>query len=280
MSWAGGWAAVCRDPGAGIPQAERTTVFPYGYISFLLMLPFLRKIAKDMDFQGFVWLIVSAEIMQLVMALDYFLFRGQNNHTSHFYFFTSASYVLYPLCGYYLEHKLSRDKPNAETTLIFAVIALLTISFTCILTDWRRDMDGGWNSGNEQTYLSTFTVFPAMFIYVFFKSFLTKHQAPAFLKKILFVISSCTFGVYLFESTCRYQTKFIYLAIEKTVGVYPGCWIHALCAAALGIAATFLFKCLTGLLRHLIDRLIGRQKAVPPAPAAPEPAGQAKGDDG
>ena len=173
--------------------------YMYSYIAFLLMTPFLRKIAKGMTESEFVWLICATLIMKLLPVLDYLLFRGKHAHASDFTLFVYVSNVFYPLCGYFIENRMKKQRFSPETMLALLLVTILSFYLTCVLTDWRYDLTGKWDSSNTQTYLSTFVLIPSITFYMLLKGWFDHHPVSPRVGKALSIISGSTFGVYLFE---------------------------------------------------------------------------------
>lgn len=226
--------------------------YMYSYISFLIMLPLLRKIARGMNTGIMLLLVASAVLTETLPIVDYFIFHGENSHTSHFYLLASCNYLLFPMCGYYLDNVLPKEKLSVDALFVLFMGTLFSIWISCLLMDARSRLEGGWSTANMGTYINTFTLFPAIFLFCAFKRLFVDRKLPSFLVKLLSILSSCTFGVYLFEGIFRRHTRFVYEALYEKTGAYAANWIHALCSLIAGLACVFLWKCLTGLIRAAV----------------------------
>ncbi len=218
----------------------------YHYICFLLSAPYLRKIAVKMRDMDFYWLVVLVLIEKLVLFADYFFFRGQESHIWSFTFFSTARYFLYPLLGYYMDDKLSEEKYTFDVFFILLAATVVTLYLTCVVKQWVCDIEGGWSS-NVETYLDSLIVIPSITVFYGVKLWMKRAPASPRLAKALYLIGGCTFGVYLFEGFFRKWTSGVYDLLKPTVGSYFASWVHMLAALLLGLALTFVYKTLTGL---------------------------------
>ena len=218
----------------------------YNYICFLLSAPFLRKIAAKMRDMDFYWLIVLVLIEKLVLFADYFFFRGQESHIWSFTFFSTGRFFLYPLLGYYMDNKLSEKKYTFDVFFVLLAATVVALHLTCVAKQWVCDVEGGWSS-NVETYLDSLVVIPSITVFHGFKLWMKRAPASPRLAKALYLIGSYTFGVYLFEGFFRKWTYDVYALLKPVLGIYFAAWVHMLAALLLGLALTFVYKTLTGL---------------------------------
>lgn len=221
----------------------------YSYLCYMLLLPILRKLAQMMKKQDYILLIVVFLISELFSAADYALFRGTATHTYHISFFVAQKYVIYPLLGYYIDQHMN-DK-HEETFYVLAVLSVVSVYITCALMDWRYGLDGSWTSANQEAYMDRMAVIPAMFIFFAVKRLFNGRKLNEKVASVLFVLGSCTFGVYLFDPKWREFTHQIRVALIPTLGVYWATHVQTICACGLGMIATFAFKCGVGSVKLL-----------------------------
>lgn len=230
----------------------------YAYICLLLTIPFLRKIAQQMSEKDFYWLIVLQVIYSGVEFADYYFYRGSGAHSWAFSIFTATRALLYPLLGFYMENRMPKEKYQPETFIILAVLMIMSVYLSCVMMEWRCKVDGGWTSSNQEAYLDSLVVFPTVTIYYAARLWFLKHPASEKMGKILFHIGSYTFGVYLFEGFFRKWAMPVRDILRKKTSLYFATWVQILAAVALGLAATFLYKTLVGLLTLGVKRLFKR----------------------
>lgn len=231
----------------------------YSYICYLLMLPFLRGLVKVMKKRDYFLLALFFQAAQLLPVLDYALFRGSGAHTGYLHFFTAQAYVVYPLLGYYLDQQ---TEENRQEEVFYGLIFLsfVFLLFTCLLMDWRYAVDNGWTNSNMEAYMSTFTLIPAATLFWGIKRLFANRNLKERTGKVLFVLASCTFGVYLFDPKWRQFTQSIRSLLSPALGVYFATHVQTFCACLLGMAATFLFKCAAGGMKLMAGRITCKQK--------------------
>lgn len=232
----------------------------YAYICLLLTLPFLRRMAQGMRLQDAAMLVFLTVLANGLQFCDHLFFQSASTHIWSFTFFTNTTYVIYPLLGYFLEHKLPRNRYNLETAIGLLLASLLALYVTCVMTDWRCKVDGGWTGGNEEAYLSSLVVFPAIAVYYTAKYWFLRHPVSQRTARVLFIIASCTFGTYLFEGVFRAWTPAVFDLLEPLVGSYFAAWLQMLASCVLGIALTFLFKYTVAFVKACFVTLIEKIK--------------------
>lgn len=170
----------------------------YAYIAFLISLPFLRALVKQLDDKYFPYLIVLSLITSGVFPiLDYFLWGDAAKINSYFgSIWVTQAVVLYPCIGYYLEHRLDASKTGKWILPLWLVNAVL-IGVTCVVTYFRGQDMGEYSGGLSEKYFSAFTLVNAMTLYITIRHMMLKVRVKPWLKKGITMLSGCTFGVYL-----------------------------------------------------------------------------------
>lgn len=228
----------------------------YSYICYMLMLPFLRKLAKSMGKREYMLLIVFALIAEMIQVVDYALFQGKATHTYHLSFFIENKYVIYPLMGYYI-NQMPMDKEREETPYVLIILSVCALLATTALMYWRRDLDGGWTGANGEAYMEKLVIIPTITIFYCVRRVFSRIRMNEKTANVLFVLGSCTFGVYLFDPLWREYTQAVRTLLTPTLGKYFASHVHTLCACILGLAATFAFKCIVGYLSQTVKKIWG-----------------------
>ena len=227
----------------------------YSYICYMLMLPFLRKLAQTMRAKDYLLLIIIYQVAQPLPIVDYAIFQGSAAHTSYLNFFMAMNYVVYPLMGYYIDNQNMEDE-REETPYVLLFFSILAIAITCSLMDWRYGLDGGWTSNNREAYMSSFSLIPAITVFYAVKRMFAHRTLKKRTANLLFVLGSCTFGVYLFDPKWRSLTQGIRTMLTPVIGLYFATHVQVICACIVGIAATYIYKCITGGVMLLSKRIL------------------------
>lgn len=110
----------------------------YSYISFLVMLPFLRNIARQMDDRQFYYLLILS-----IVTLDFFPIISLKIGITriNFTIFLNSFTTLYPLLGYYLDS----HGDQLIKTYMYPVMAILTgagLTVAVQMTIWNYEKFG------------------------------------------------------------------------------------------------------------------------------------------
>ena len=214
----------------------------YVYLAFILMLPFLRSMARGLDNLGFQWLILTYAFISLLPAFDYLVFRGKYSHYSLFQFFISTQYCFYPLLGFYLEHRLKADAFSNRNFLILTAASVLAILCTALFTHWKCSITNDWGGDNSQSFFRTLIFIPAFTIYFGVKRFFERHPPGERTGRLLSSVGGAAFGLFLLERICRAETEAVFLLLSRFMPTLIACWLWIFVACTIGIIATLLLK--------------------------------------
>lgn len=226
----------------------------YGRKGTMSVPDFLLHLYRN-DLTGHLWylysylcyllLMIVYQAAQLLPAADYALFHGTAAHTSYISFFVAADYVVYPLLGHYID-SLTEKEEREETVCILLFLSILAVFLTSVLMDWRCGVDGGWTNAKREAYMGRLSVFPAITVFYCVRKLFARLPVKNGLANVLFILGSCTFGVYLFDPKWRQLTQSVRTLLTPSIGLYFATHVQTICACLPGLAATFLFKCVTG----------------------------------
>lgn len=239
----------------------------YAYLAFLLMLPFLRKMARCMRRADYIWLVVFFVVTQLLSVADFFWFHGNNYHISDFRFYTALNYVVYALFGFYIERVMKKERLNPETLTVLIMLSVLSVGATYLLTEWRMDWFGRWTSNDSQAFFNTFIPIPSFTVFYAAKYWYTRHPASGRKAAVWSLLATGTFGTYLFERFWRDNTEFVFDFCMKKLDSFASSLVHILAACVLGILATLLYKIVTGMLKKRFQHLMGAREESRKKPA-------------
>lgn len=219
----------------------------YAYLSYLLMLPFLRKMAKNMTNKEFIWMFLMYGAMNMLSILDFLLSKGTGGHNESFSFFITTNYVFYPLMGYFIEHRLTEKDFNLKILSGMVFLSFAAIVICCILSQYRSTLLDVWDEENCQTFFNTLIFIPTITVYYAAKMWFMYHGISPKIRCVLSTLGDTTFGLYLIEYLCRFETKPIFNILKPIVHTLPACWIWISVACALGMTITYLVKKIPGM---------------------------------
>ncbi len=182
--------------------------FLYAYLSFLLFLPFLRRLAAGMGKREYRYLL-ALKVLSTLLGLFSF-YTGISSGLS-FPFLTDL--IFYPLIGYGLMQvadPAARPLPRPAVSLAALFLCLLSavLQAHLFLKNGRTDMEGfcslyAW-------MLAALTVLWARRIQI----------KSVRIRRLLAAAGSCVFGVYLLEDVARNQVERFVPAIRSCCGLF------------------------------------------------------------
>ena len=202
--------------------------FLRSYLIFLITLPFLRAIARQMNREWFVLLVVLQGITT-VLDMTVALTGGSNA----FSFFPVSAFLFYPLAGYYLS--VHRNTGRKQFAVLIAV-SLLILVFCGVLALAKSGGEAASEALFGPVWLYTMTVFLAVSRHTF-------SSGHAVLREL----GSCVFGIYLIEDIVRNRLEFLIPLPAKTVGPLPACLLFVLAVFLVSAAAVWIGRKIPGI---------------------------------
>ena len=223
----------------------------YSYLAYLLMLPFLRKLAKAMSNRDFILLFSLYFLVQSLQPLQFLIWRDSTGYSQYFTLFFRQKNIIFPLLGYYIEHRMPKRFFRKKYFLILAAAGMAAICICGALTHYRCVLTGDWRESTCGVFFDTWIFIPAAAAYFGTKLFFDTHKISGKLSGLLSAVSACTFGTYLFEYIYRNETKAVFRALVPYIHSLPACLIWIFTACLAGIAVTFILRKIPGIKKFL-----------------------------
>lgn len=218
----------------------------YSYISFLVMIPFLSGIAKQMDNSQFRYLLILA-----IVTIDLFPLASLKLGIAkiNFSIFLNSYTTLYPLLGYYLDNH--SDKLTKKQYILITVLTIWSIWFSAYMTIWNYRKFGNW----EEKYITLFDTFVAVTVFFLVKKFILYLEQNRKLKyrivQFIEFVSSTTFGIYLLENILEAFTRPIFILLSNYMPLIFACGIWLIATMFFGNIVVGLMKKVPGLKKLL-----------------------------
>lgn len=185
--------------------------FLYAYLFFLLSLPFLRKLAPEMNKTLIIYLVCLKGISALILP---FLDRVCEMVVT-FDIKIVSDYIYYGLMGYYLTYMGETTGKKTEKKVLcgcLAVLVILSIGIVQLL--YVR-------TGNyAQNSLDMFIFLLAPVLWLLIREITELIPEDSRINSLIILTGSCVFGIYLLDNFVRWQFLPIYLYLsEHTVGI-------------------------------------------------------------
>ena len=224
-----------------------TLWFLYVFTIYLILLPFLREIIKNLDERFYYYGCIIHLIFMSIFPIIYYSF-GEKTYT--FSLLEKCAFLsIFPIIGFYLEYKLPIQGLNFRKVLYLWIINIITIFATCILTNLKFQ-----NTGIQiEDFHNSFVIINCTVIYITVKYICCRINFSEIISNILISIGRCTLGIYLLHifimillSNMGYFEFFQgHLNHILTILIY--CFLVFL----IGLLVTLIFKNIA-IIKHLI----------------------------
>lgn len=214
--------------------------FLYAYLSILLILPFLKKMVKNMDkkemhlLTSLIW-----GFYALLPAISAVL--GLNFEIS----FMFPEPCCYCILGYYLEHVVSEDVYTKKNAILAIVISVICVAFSYWMVTKDRLITGiiaDWNN----SILSILIAFCIFFVVKAIWGNTTENN-DTILDKCIIMVGSCSFGIYLIEDYLRNGLSFICDNLSPYITTLPACVVWLMAVMGVGVLIVLVLKKVPGI---------------------------------
>ena len=178
------------------------TWYLYAYLAFLIMLPYMRRIARDFDTYDFklfigLYCLLNTIFPMIRGLMNWNGIEGTLRLQENFELVLVTSRVFFwPLIGYYLENVLDMSSVKKKDIFLLSITAF----FGILLSDTFCYIDGIKN-GFSYTYNSLTCYVTAIWLFVVVKYFFYSRNKGLGDKPALLLqyAASLTFGIYLLD---------------------------------------------------------------------------------
>lgn len=178
--------------------------FLYAYLGFIISLPFLRSIARDLDWEKFLIIFVGVALLQFVLPiLDFLIFRqtgALSGYLNNLWLFSQI--VAFPLIGYYLEHHLTnKNKTRQKDIIILAFLAVSSLIISVLMTRYAL-----FFTDYTELFFNAPAIFISTFLYVAIKRLFAGRYLPKWLNSSLLSMGSSVLGIYIIHPLIQVKT--------------------------------------------------------------------------
>ncbi len=194
----------------------------YAYFTLMLILPFVRMLARSMQNSHFWYLFGLYFMLEGLFPILEFIW-GNNRIALSIPILSNI--ILYPLMGYYIVHRsgeLFYKRKILMAANLVAIAALVTNTVVALMAHRQRGAGETLDGMTGVLAVITFINFRAIF-YAMSKSEckLLNGRFARFIKNTIVFIGGGVFGVYLLEPQLRDGFKFIYTTLEPGISWFP-----------------------------------------------------------
>ncbi len=198
------------------------------------MLPFLRKMVKNMHHKDYVYLM----IVNIVFNLTVLIIEGvilEDKQLSPYFSISliTQNNICFPLIGYYIENVMDKKYYTRKNQVFSIFISVVSLGITClILSNTSRSGDLLIDITKYDKLIGMLICIPAASLYFNAKKVIKFDYN----KKIVVIelLGSAVFGVYLIEKIMRRVTSFVFNYAQTYVGDFLASILWTFSAVALG----------------------------------------------
>lgn len=209
----------------------------YAYTAYLIALPLIRRLALNMSDKEYRYLFAAFLIVEGLFG-SLMSISGFGNMNAFFVVPFFNRVIIYPLLGYYMDHRVSEDKYNAKGAFKWIVLMIIVIAFITVMTLIRNLPYEEFTTYDKGLFTTGFTFVLDAGIFYVIKTLCDKRSLPPWLIRLIGMLSTAVFGVFLIENIIRDQSEFIYSEMSPVIGKFPAVIIW--CAVVYLIGAVII----------------------------------------
>lgn len=212
--------------------------FLYSYIGFLIMLPLLRAIARSLNKELILYLIVINTFVRGILPIVEICF-GMESLAVDMSLIT-LDVFFYPFLGYYIETCDFDEVCNKKNLWILFGMSMLAFMTSGFFTFYYL-----YSGRATQAYLTLFGLFLVIFIFVACKWICGKVVFNKTLIKCISEIGNCTFGIYLIHGIVYTVLDDVIeqMGIQITYGI---AWLRTVLVFVFGFVFVWILKRILG----------------------------------
>lgn len=203
------------------------------YLMFLLILPFLRFLAKNMKKQHYFYLFTLYVLVKGILPVFEFVCDFPPNK---FDIPMLDSLFIYPLLGYFIEHVYGAELQKIVKLILVNVVGMASFVLFVAETHILQQHYGRFEEINGLTFLMVVMLLADV------RWLCSKIKFSQKMKKVLLFAGAGVFGVYLLEPQVRGLTQWIYDVLAPYITWFGATIIWLLAAMIIGILFMNILK--------------------------------------
>lgn len=184
----------------------------YLYLAYLLIIPFLRALVRNLEDRYFYYLLVLTVIFEgLLPCLEFLYKHGEITLNGDL---SIAAYlgriVVYPCLGYFMHNRLKTDEIGKKLPIVWG-INLLGLTVSVLMTRYRGLYIGTFDQSVNQYFHNSFVVLNCVCVFLTAKYLWGKKKTFGNFDKFILSLGSCSFGIYLWHVFFLDSSLYYYL---------------------------------------------------------------------
>lgn len=213
--------------------------FLYTYLGCLMLLPFLRKIARGVKGPEVVYLIVLQVFFDGVLpALEYIFGRGAYRLNPNLRLPLITWGVFFMIVGYWAENIFDVASLRRSRLIGLVLSGAAAIGAGSLMTVYKGGIDGGYSQAESLTFHGNFIAITAVAAFVLLKYIFTRLRISPRMIWAVLRMGDLTFGVYLLHIDVFRLFRPLMPYIQEGIGRFPSAILVAIAVAAVAGALT------------------------------------------
>lgn len=218
----------------------------YSYLSFLITLPFLRKVAQNLSLKDTQYLLFVG-----FLAMNVFKLVGEavGIYGINIPVYICETSIFFPLLGYTVDKYSSDFFCRKKVIGVTGICAIVGLSIAALMTMREFTITQAWS----EKWIGLFKIFTTLFVFQIIKIFGDWIKRRNF-SKLIWVLEFCSgtmFGIYLLENIFRRWTKPLYLYFSSIMPAIPAVFLWIVSIMIVGNVVIGLIKCIPGVKKFL-----------------------------
>lgn len=217
----------------------------YAYIGVLLVLPFIRKMAKNMDRKEYKYLFgLFLIISGIIPMAEYLYMQWQIRMNVYVGLSMFSGYLIYFMAGHYLGNVIGTEEMSGKRAGLYMMLGFAAIVITCFTTKFMTDNTGQTEENLAQTFYNNLIFIPTYAIFYLTRYLSKKYEEHISerIKKVILTLGGAVFGVMLIENLWRENLESIFYLLEPYCKIFPSCIIWVLLTWICASGTTLLMK--------------------------------------
>lgn len=215
----------------------------YAYLGMLILLPIIRKMAKNMSDVEFMYLFFVTLLIRGVLPVFEYLIIGKcgviNQNFKGMFFSIN---IVYFLMGYFMEKRIKEEDLSNKKAVVLGIMGFLSIIITCVMTQIQINEIGEGSAGATQQFYNLLVIIPTAAVYYMARIIFCRIKIGKTGYKIMVMLASASFGVMLLENILRNELKFIVIELKDTIHTLPACFLWITAVWLSGVIITLFLK--------------------------------------
>lgn len=217
--------------------------FLYAYLGFLVVLPFIRKMVKNLEEKEFLYLFFLMIFFKGFLTIgQYILSAGEVKLNSNFSIsIVTTQMLFYPAMGYYLANK---EEISWKQVGVLWIATIAAVGIMCFMVQYKINLTGELDENSVSAFDGTFRPLVVAAVFVLVKKCSEAVRLRGIGRKIVLSMGSCTFGIYLIEQLVRERGYGIYDKMCSVIPAFPAILLYVGLVLIISYVIVFAARCI------------------------------------